>query len=80
MAVVLNGTMTMGGFASLMVASHRGIFGLGLLLTIGSAAILFASLAVLPVLIGFFAPPVPVSRAMVEPAGDQPGTTTFASR
>ena len=78
MAVVVNGAMTMGGFASLMVASHRGIFGLGLLLTMGAAAILFASLAILPVLLSFFPPPAP--RALVESVDDQPGTTTFASR
>ena len=36
MAVALNGVTTMVGFGSLMVASHQGIFGLGLLLTIGS--------------------------------------------
>jgi len=68
MAVILNGTTTMGGFASLMVASHRGIFGLGLLLTIGSAAILFAALVVLPVLIRLLARPAAASRAAVEPA------------
>jgi uncharacterized protein len=67
MAVVLNGCTTMGGFASLMVASHRGIFGLGLLLTIGMAATLFASLAVLTVLIHLLASPTP--RAAVEPTG-----------
>jgi hypothetical protein len=68
MAVVLNGFMTMGGFASLMVASHRGIFGLGLLLTIGMAAILFASLAILPVLIELLARPEPAPSALGEPA------------
>jgi hopanoid biosynthesis associated RND transporter like protein HpnN len=51
MAVVLNGFTTMAGFASLMVAHHRGIFGLGLLLTVGMIASLIASLGVLPVLL-----------------------------
>ena len=54
MAVVLNGLTTMAGFASLMVAHHRGIFGLGLLLTVGMTASLFASLIVLPVLLRIF--------------------------
>jgi predicted RND superfamily exporter protein len=54
MAVVLNGLPTMAGFASLMVAHHRGIFGLGLLLTIGMIASLVASLIVLPVLLRRF--------------------------
>jgi hypothetical protein len=73
MAVVLNGSTTLGGFAGLMVASHRGIFSLGLLLVIGCTAILFASLGVLPVLIQTLAWPAR------RPA-DQPGMTTLASR
>jgi hypothetical protein len=51
MAVALNGLTTMAGFGSLMVAHHRGIFGLGFLLTVGMIASLVASLAVLPVLL-----------------------------
>jgi hypothetical protein len=51
MAVVLNGFTTMAGFGCLMVAHHRGIFGLGLLLTVGMVASLIASLAVLPALL-----------------------------
>jgi hopanoid biosynthesis associated RND transporter like protein HpnN len=54
MAVVLNGLTTMAGFASLMVAHHRGIFGLGLLLTVGMTATLIAALIVLPVLLQLF--------------------------
>jgi hypothetical protein len=34
-----------------MIADHRGIFGLGLLLTLGTAMSLIASLIVLPVLL-----------------------------
>jgi uncharacterized protein len=48
LAVLLNGLTTIAGFGSLMVAHHRGIFGLGLLLTIGAAASLVAALIVLP--------------------------------
>ena len=51
MAVALNGVTTMVGFGSLMVAAHQGIFGLGLLLTIGSGCGLVASLVVLPVIL-----------------------------
>ncbi|HEV8438282.1 MAG TPA: MMPL family transporter [Methylomirabilota bacterium] len=51
MGVALNGITTMVGFGSLMVAAHQGIFGLGLLLTIGSACGLVASLVVLPVIL-----------------------------
>jgi hypothetical protein len=48
-AVALNGVIMTGGFGGLMVASHRGIFSLGLLLTVGTACGVFASLIVLPV-------------------------------
>jgi predicted RND superfamily exporter protein len=51
MAVALNGVTTMVGFGSLMIAQHQGIFGLGLLLTIGAFCALLASLVVLPVIL-----------------------------
>ncbi|MBI4588368.1 MAG: MMPL family transporter [Candidatus Rokubacteria bacterium] len=54
MAVIVNGLTTIVGFGSLMIADHRGIFGLGLLLTIGASASLASSLIVLPVLIRHF--------------------------
>ena len=64
MAVLFNGLTTIAGFGSLMVAHHRGIFGLGLLLTIGACAALLASLVVLPVLIELFGrvQPVPAQQ------------------
>jgi hypothetical protein len=54
LAVFLNGLTTIGGFGSLMVARHQGIFGLGLLLATGATASLVASLVVAPVLIEIF--------------------------
>jgi len=51
MAVLLNGITTIIGFGNLMVATHQGIFGLGLLLTIGTACGLATSLIVLPVIL-----------------------------
>ena len=50
-AVALNGLTTIAGFGSLLVAHHRGIQSLGLLLALGSAASLVAALVVLPALI-----------------------------
>src|SRR5207244_6778701 len=44
LAVLVNGLTTVVGFGSLMIAAHRGIFGLGLLLTLGMIATLGASL------------------------------------
>jgi uncharacterized protein len=55
LAVLLNGLTTIAGFGSLMVARHQGIFGLGLLLTVGAVAGLTASLVVLPVLLRLLA-------------------------
>ncbi|HEV2053939.1 MAG TPA: MMPL family transporter [Methylomirabilota bacterium] len=57
MAVALNGVTTMVGFGSLMIARHQGIFGLGLLLTIGAFCALLASLVVLPVILRLIARP-----------------------
>ena len=71
LAVLLNGLTTIAGFASLMVARHQGIFGLGVLLTVGVTAALFASLVVLPVLLRFFygpsAPDAPPASEPVSP-------------
>ena len=51
MAVMFNGLTTIAGFGSLLVAHHRGVWSLGLLLVIGSAMTLAASLVVLPTLV-----------------------------
>ncbi len=66
MSVLLNGLTTAAGFGSLMVARHQGIFGLGVLLTVGTAAALAASLLLLPVLLRSLCP---VTSAGVRPAG-----------
>jgi hopanoid biosynthesis associated RND transporter like protein HpnN len=66
MAVALNGLTTIVGFGSLMIAHHQGIFGLGLLLTLGSASGLLASLVVLPVVLRMF----PRPGAQRRPAAD----------
>ncbi len=59
MGVLVAGLTTMVGFGSLLLAHHRGIYGLGLLLTLGTAASLIASLIVLPVLLRFWQPATP---------------------
>jgi hypothetical protein len=75
MGVLVAGLSTMVGFGSLLLAHHRGIYGLGLLLTLGTAASLIASLIVLPVLLRFWQPappapptPPPTRRVDVSPA------------
>jgi hypothetical protein len=72
-AVALNGLTTMAGFSSLMVAHHRGIFGLGFLLTVGMVASLVGSLAVLPVLLRLFSGPATSDASSV--SGGDPGAT-----
>jgi len=51
MGVLIAALTTLVGFASLMLADHRGIYGLGLLLTIGTITSMIAALIVLPVLL-----------------------------
>jgi hypothetical protein len=63
MAVLVNGLTTIVGFGSLMIADHRGIFGLGLLLSIGMVTSLIASLIVLPVLLRLTHPAPPAAPA-----------------
>jgi predicted RND superfamily exporter protein len=51
MGVLVSGLTTIVGFGSLMLAQHRGIFGLGLLLSLGTAVSLIAALVLLPVML-----------------------------
>jgi uncharacterized protein len=74
MAVFINGLTTVVGYGSLMLAAHRGIYGLGLLLTLGTAASLVAALVVLPVLLRLFGSP-PKTRPAPTPT-PQPATVT----
>jgi uncharacterized protein len=71
MAVLVNGLTTIVGYGSLMVADHRGIFGLGLLLTLGTTMSLIAALIVLPVLLRLMprrgAPPEPLPTLTATP-------------
>lgn len=68
LGVVLNGLTTIVGFGSLLIAAHRGIFSLGLLLTIGCACGLVASLIVLPIALRLITPTsAPMTRELLEP-------------
>lgn len=66
LGVALNGITTMVGFGSLMIASHQGIFSLGLLLTLGSACGLVAALIVLPVVLKLLMKPVEQRATAIE--------------
>ncbi len=47
-AVLVSGLVAIAGFGSLMLAQHRGIRSLGLVMSVGIAACMLAALAVLP--------------------------------
>lgn len=49
--VTLASLTTMVGFGSLMISGHRGIYSLGLLLTLGAGTVLVASVTILPALL-----------------------------
>ena len=77
LAVILNGLTTISGFGSLMVAHHRGMWSLGLLLSIGTAVSLVASLGVLPALMRLFPGRLRPGQGSTSQPG---GMITFASR
>lgn len=47
-AIIMTSLTTMTGFASLMLASHQGLFSVGLVMVIGVGSCLFVSLVALP--------------------------------
>ena len=50
-AVLVSGLTTIAGFGSLLLAEHRGISSLGLVMAIGVATCMFAGLTFLPALL-----------------------------
>lgn len=50
-AILLNSATTMIGFGSMMIASHRGLYSLGLVLTVGVGSCLVMSLILLPAIL-----------------------------
>jgi predicted RND superfamily exporter protein len=73
--VALASLTTVVGFGSLMIARHRGVQSLGLLLALGTVCVLVASFTVLPGLLGLLArrrrAPAPAPRSWA-PSGPQP--------
>ena len=62
--VALASLTTTVGFGSLMISSHQGTFSLGLLATVGSLCVLWASLRVLPALLQILEPKMKPSPAL----------------
>lgn len=75
-AILLNATTTMVGFGSMMIAAHRGLYSLGLVLTVGVGTAMFVSAVILPALLLLISGPrdgaeteaAPVPRASHSPA------------
>jgi hypothetical protein len=63
MGVVFNGLTTIAGFGALLVADHRGVWSLGLILAIGTTMVLAASLVVLPTLMHLTCKRLPAAGA-----------------
>lgn len=55
LGVLLASTTTIVGFGSLLVARHRGVYTVGLLLVVAVTSILVASFTALPALLRFLA-------------------------
>jgi len=50
-AIFVNATTTMVGFGSMMIAAHRGLYSLGLVLTIGVGTCLLVSVVLVPAIL-----------------------------
>jgi predicted RND superfamily exporter protein len=74
-AITLSSLTEIVGFGSLLMANHRGIYSLGLLVTLGLASVLIASLTTLPSLLAVFGPrhreTVPGSERIWQSAGGE---------
>jgi len=79
LGVFVNGLSNIVGFGSLMLADHRGIFGLGLLITLGTAASLLAALVVLPVVLQLIRPRQSRAPAPNEAPAGRRGRSTRTS-
>ena len=58
-AIVLTSLTSMIGFGSLMVAAHRGLYSVGLVLSVGVGCCLFTSLVLLPAILTLLGPGEP---------------------
>jgi uncharacterized protein len=74
-AVLLSNLTTVGGFGSLMISQHAGIFSFGLLLTLAVTSNMLAALIVLPLVFYFFPPgSAPAARVRTTPPVTKPVT------
>ncbi len=62
-AIVLTSLTSMIGFGSMMIAAHRGLYSVGLVLVIGVGSCLFVSLVPLPAILTVFCKLIPDHQA-----------------
>ncbi|HEV3301402.1 MAG TPA: MMPL family transporter [Planctomycetaceae bacterium] len=62
-SLVLTAATSIVGFGSMMIASHRGLFSLGLALAIGISSCLFVALVLLPSLLSVISKPAKAASA-----------------
>ncbi len=73
-AILVNSTTTMVGFGSMMIAAHRGLYSLGLVLTIGVGTSMLVSIIMVPAILTY------ITRGRAEqPAIDEFTSTDDAS-
>ena len=65
-AIVLTSLTSMIGFGSMMVAAHRGLYTVGLVLVVGVGSCLFVSLVALPALLAMISSRRPAESAATE--------------
>jgi hopanoid biosynthesis associated RND transporter like protein HpnN len=73
-AILVNSTTTMVGFGSMMIAAHRGLYSLGLVLTIGVGTSLLVSIIMVPAILTL----ITRGRAVEQPLADGLSTTEEA--
>jgi uncharacterized protein len=74
-ALVFSSLSTIVGFGSLMISRHWGIFSIGLLLTVGVASVLLASVTVLPSLLAILSARGSAKVDEIETDGEPSATT-----
>ncbi|MBI5759559.1 MAG: MMPL family transporter [Planctomycetales bacterium] len=77
-AIILTATTSMVGFGSMMVASHRGLFSLGLVLTIGVTCCLFVALVMIPSLLTLLSRHQVTTRRRERQETDRPAKPVLA--
>ena len=70
--LVLTAATSIVGFGSMMIASHRGLFSLGLALAIGISSCLFVALVLLPSLLMVISRPAKAARSATKGEANAP--------